>query len=126
MDLAKDVYELTSAFPPEERFGLRVQLQRASVSIASNIAEGNARDSTRDYARFISIACGSVAELQTQLILAQELALAATLRVEPILSRADRVSKLLHGLHRSLRQRLDSGSPVPGPRSRISESFEEY
>ncbi|WAT16228.1 four helix bundle protein [Xanthomonas fragariae] len=76
MTLAKMVYELTGGFPCEERYGLSSQLQRAAVSVPSNIAEGNARGSTKDYARVILIARGSVAELQTQLTLASELALA--------------------------------------------------
>jgi len=118
MDLVKGVYALAADFPREERYGLASQIQRAAVSIPSNIAEGNVRASTREYARFISIACGSVAELQTQLLLAAELGLAAPDRVEPLGAEADRVSRMLHSLHRSLNERLESGSPVPGPRSR--------
>lgn len=118
MDLARTVYSLTTSFPREERYGLSSQLQRAAVSIPSNIAEGNARASTRDYARFVAMACGSVAELQTQLILATELSLADTVVVESAMELAERVSKMLHKLHRSLIQRLESGSPVPGPQSR--------
>ncbi|MFA1728054.1 four helix bundle protein [Xanthomonas nasturtii] len=118
MTLAKMVYELTGAFPREERYGLSSQLQRAAVSAPSNIAEGNARGSTKDYARFISIARGSVAELQTQLTLASELALAEPHQVEIVLDVAERVSKMLHKLHYSLNQKLESGSPFPGPRSR--------
>jgi len=119
IDLAKAVYVMTSEFPREERYGLSAQLQRAAVSIPSNIAEGNARASTRDYARFVSMASGSVAELQTQLTLATELSLADGDRMIPLMETAERVSKMLHKLHRSLIQRLEStGSPVPGPRSR--------
>jgi len=118
MDLVKAVYGLAADFPREERYGLASQMQRAAVSVPSNIAEGNARASTRDYARFVSVACGSIAELQTQLLLAVELDLASHGRVDPIIDNADRVSRMLHGLHRSLNERLESGSPVPGPRSR--------
>src|SRR5690606_14788354 len=118
MGLARDVYALTAGFPREERYGLSSQLQRAAVSIPSNIAEGNARASTRDYARFIAMACGSVAELQTQLTLSMELSLADPVGVESAMETAERVSKMLHKLHRSLIQRLESGSPVPGPQSR--------
>ena len=120
MGLAKQVYALTQGFPRDERFGLSSQLQRAAVSVPSNIAEGNARASLRDYARCVSIACGSVAELQTQLILASELS------IERAINSAERVSKMLHGLHRALLERIASRSPVPGPRSRISESAEDY
>lgn len=118
MELAKAVYSLTANFPKEERYGLSSQLQRAAVSIPSNIAEGNARASTRDYARFVAMSCGSVAELQTQLILAMELSLADHVVVESAMETAERVSKMLHKLHRSLIQRLESGSPVPGSGSR--------
>jgi len=118
MDLAKTVYSLTADFPREERYGLSSQLQRAAVSIPSNIAEGNARASTRDYARFIAMACGSVAELQTQIALAMELSLADPAAAESTMETAERVSKMLHKLHRSLIQRLETGSPVPGPQSR--------
>ena len=118
MDLAKAVYSLTANFPKEERYGLSSQLQRAAVSIPSNIAEGNARASTRDYARFVAMSCGSVAELQTQLILAMELSLADHVAVESAMETAERVSKMLHKLHRSLIQRLESGSPAPGSGSR--------
>ena len=126
MGLAKQVYALTQGFPRDERFGLSSQLQRAAVSVPSNIAEGNARASLRDYARCVSIACGSVAELQTQLILASELSIGDAAAIERAINSAERVSKMLHGLHRALLERIASRSPVPGPRSRISESAEDY
>src|SRR3979490_1887386 len=67
--LAKAVYQLTSKFPAEEKFGLVAQRRRAAVSIPSNIAEGQARHTTGEFIQFISHAEGSVAELDTQLIL---------------------------------------------------------
>jgi four helix bundle protein len=118
MGLAKQVYGLTTEFPKEERYGLSSQLQRAAVSIPSNIAEGNARASTREYARFVSVACGSVAKLQTQLLIAKDLELCRSSDLESVLALCERVSKMLHGLHRSLTSKLDPGSLVPGPRSR--------
>ncbi|MEB1527898.1 four helix bundle protein [Xanthomonas sp. WHRI 7945] len=118
IELAKAVYILTADFPKEERYGLTSQLQRAAVSVPSNIAEGNARASTRDYARFVSMARGSIAELQTQLTLAAELSLADAQAVDIIMDIAERVGKMLHKLHYSLNQRLETGSLVPGPRSR--------
>ncbi|QDI03618.1 four helix bundle protein [Xanthomonas cerealis pv. cerealis] len=108
VELAKSVYILTADFPREERHGLTSQLQRAAVSVPSNIADGNARASTRDYARFVSMARGSIAELQTQLTLASDI----------VMDIAERVGKMLHKLHYSLNQRLETGSLVPGPRSR--------
>ncbi|MDG6347977.1 four helix bundle protein [Luteimonas sp. 8-5] len=126
MELTRRVYELTARFPREERYGLASQLQRAAVSIPSNIAEGNGRRSTRDYARFVAISCGSVAELQTQLQLASDLGLASEDAVAPILETSEAVGRMLYRLHQSLHARLESRSPVPGPRSRISEPLEDY
>src|SRR3989440_6968103 len=71
--LAKAIYQLTSRFPSEEKFGLVAQMRRAAVSIPSNIAEGQARHTTGEFIQFISHAEGSTAELETQLILTVEL-----------------------------------------------------
>ena len=73
MELAKEVYLLTRGFPKHETYGLSSQMQRAAVSIPANIAEGHAKDSTKDYLRHLSIARGSLAELDTHLILAESL-----------------------------------------------------
>ncbi|MGH6611473.1 MAG: four helix bundle protein [Burkholderiaceae bacterium] len=126
MTLAKDVYALTARFPKEERYGLASQLQRAAVSIPSNIAEGNARRSTRDYARFVAIACGSVAELQTQLQLAADLRLTDSLSIGPVIEASESVSRMLYRLHQALVAKLPPRSPVPSPQSRIADSAEDY
>lgn len=70
VDLADKVYSITSKFPTEERFGLSSQMQRAAVSVSSNIAEGSAKDSDKDYCRFLGISLGSLYELETQLEIA--------------------------------------------------------
>jgi len=124
MQLARLVYELAANFPRDERFGLSAQVQRAAISIPSNIAEGNARKHRREYAHFISIASGSAAELQTQLQLAIDLAIADASSVAPVLDVAERVGQMLYRLHQSLT--ADGGSRVPGPGSRISEEPEAY
>ena len=122
MSLAVLIYRLTAGFPKEERFGLSSQMQRAAVSIPSNIAEGNARQSTREYARFVSIASGSAAELQTQLLLTQELALGDENRRAQALEHCDRVGRTLLRLHQSLLHKVETAVPesrVPSPESRI-------
>ncbi|MGB2639026.1 MAG: four helix bundle protein, partial [Candidatus Acidiferrum sp.] len=73
MHLAKLVYKLTTRFPSEERYGLTSQMRRAAVSVPSNIAEGQARRGTNEFLQFLSIAEGSLAELDTQLSLSVEL-----------------------------------------------------
>ncbi|WP_353251600.1 four helix bundle protein [Salinisphaera sp. PC39] len=73
--LVKRVYLLTATFPADERFGLTAQIRRAAVSIPSNIAEGAARSTRRDFANFVRIARGSLSELETQILLARDLGL---------------------------------------------------
>jgi len=73
MKLTEDIYRTTESFPSRETYALANQLQRAAVSILSNIAEGHARSSTKDYLRFVSISQGSLAEAETQLELAHRL-----------------------------------------------------
>jgi four helix bundle protein len=68
-----EIYEVTSTFPDKEKFGLTNQLRRASVSIPSNIAEGSSRKSNKDFSRFLEIAIGSMYEIETQLLIANDL-----------------------------------------------------
>lgn len=70
MELVSDFYTFTKEFPNEERFGLSMQIQRAAVSIPSNIAEGASRESEKDFGRFLSISLGSAYELETQIRIA--------------------------------------------------------
>lgn len=125
MQLAKHVYEITGQFPREERYGLAAQLQRSAVSIPSNIAEGNARNSTRDYTRFVSIAQGSCAELQTQLLLAVELGLGERESTAAALELSERVSQMLLRLQQALSRKLAPGSRVPGPGPRFEHHKSE-
>jgi four helix bundle protein len=117
MDIAQAVYALTATFPTAERYGITAQLQRSAVSIPSNIAEGHERDSTRDFLRFLSIAQGSLAELETQLLLAVRLNLADEAKVQSMFAECRRLGRMMSGLQSRLRERLAfDGSPAPGPR----------
>ena len=73
MDLVSEVYKLVRKLPKEETYALSDQIRRSAISIPSNIAEGNARDSTKEYAYFLSVARGSIAELETQLFLCERI-----------------------------------------------------
>ncbi len=102
MKLAKVVYKLTSAFPKEEVYGLVSQMRRAAVSVPSNIAEGAARASSREFTQFLYIALGSLSELETQWLLAKEMGMALSspeTHIEP-------VRKMLLGLIRHTKNRV--------------------
>ena len=73
MDLVVEIYQLTNAFPNNEKFGLSSQMNRAAVSIPSNIAEGSAKSSNKDFARFLEMSIGSSYELETELTIASKL-----------------------------------------------------
>jgi four helix bundle protein len=105
MDLASDVYRLTSKFPKSEIYGLTSQLRRSVVSIVSNIAEGHARGSTKEYQRFVGIAHASLAETETQLLLSERLELAAAKEVSPLLAKADEISRMLRRLNQALQRK---------------------
>lgn len=111
MELAERVYVVTRTLGREELFGLSAQLRRAAVSVPSNIAEGHARGTTREYLRGVSIALGSVAEIETQLKLAQRLGLTNGSTVNDAIDGASRVRYMLLALRASLQRKLDDGSP---------------
>ena len=102
MDLVEMVYQATEGFPREEIYGLTSQLRRASVSIPSNIAEGQGRRSSKEFMSFLSIAHGSVRELETQVLIARRLGYLRAAQVEPILHQAAEVGRLIKGLSSSL------------------------
>ena len=102
IELAKLIYTLTTRFPAEEKFGLISQMRRAAVSIPSNIAEGQARHTTGEFIQFISHAEGSVAELNTQLILAVELGFSASEPAAPAAELMEHLRRMLNGLRRKL------------------------
>jgi len=104
IDLVKLVYEVTQKFPSEEKFGLVSQLRRASVSIPSNIAEGNGRSSDKDYKRFVEMAYGSALELETQLIISAELNFIK--ENDSIFKKLEQVKKLLSGFIKYLKKEI--------------------
>jgi four helix bundle protein len=99
--LVKDVYSLTSRFPPSESYGLTSQMRRSAISVPSNIAEGAARNSNREFLHFLGIARGSLSELDTQLVIAREIGyIVDTTALE---KQIDDVFGLLGGLIKSLK-----------------------
>ena len=108
--LTTTCYRLTTAFPKCETYGLTAQIRRSAVSVASNIAEGHGRRRTRDYLRFLSIANGSLMELETQFIIAGNLKYVTPDAGRRLLARSTEVGRMLAGLIRALRRQLkDSG-----------------
>jgi len=102
MEIVEMVYTLTKEFPNDERFGLTSQVRRAAVSIPSNIAEGQARDSTAEFLRFLSIAQGSRAEVETQLLIASQLGYATRESIEPVLDKLEEVKRMTYSLKKKL------------------------
>jgi four helix bundle protein len=110
MEVVEMVYTLTKGFPNDERFGLTSQVRRAAVSIPSNIAEGQARDSTAEFLRFLSIAQGSRAEVETRLLIASQLGYATRESIDPILDKLEEVKRMTYSLKKKL---SPSHSPLP-------------
>lgn len=96
--LVRSIYEITRLFPKSESFGLTSQIQRAAVSIPSNIAEGHARGHKAEFRQFLFIALGSLAELETQLIIASELSYLDSTKKAKILEEMDVLGKQIRAL----------------------------
>ena len=103
IELVVLVYRLSAEFPRNETYGLTAQIRRASVSVPSNIAEGYGRGTRKEYLQFLSIARGSLKELETQAIIAERLSYATSAQIERLLSDSERLGKMLGSLIRSLR-----------------------
>jgi four helix bundle protein len=108
MDMVQEVYEATRDFPKEEIYGLRSQIRRAAVSIPSNIAEGQGRESVKDFLRHLSIAYGSLCEAETQIVIAGRLGYIKDDASEKLMVRAGEVGRLINGLTRSLSKQIVS------------------
>ena len=102
IELVKEIYRITEKFPPSEIYGLTNQIRRAAVSIPSNIAEGQERNSAKEFRQFLAIALGSVAEIETQLIIAKEIHYLTEAEAEPFMASIDRLRKMTRGLIKSI------------------------
>jgi four helix bundle protein len=114
MDLVAAVYRASQGFPKEENFGLVSQIRRAAVSVPSNIAEGHARTSKKEFQYFLSNARGSLAELETQLTIAHQLAYIDETEINQLLDRLGEVGRILNGLLAALK-RSSKSERTPNP-----------
>jgi len=105
LDLVEAVYWRTARFPKSEIYGLAGQMRSAAVSIPSNVAEGQARSSTKEFLRFLSFALGSLAELETQFELALSLEYGDE-DIRAVMTQAELLGRKLHCLQRSIQKRL--------------------
>ncbi len=126
MDLTEEVYRVTNSFPRHELYGLTNQMRRAAVSIPSNIAEGQGRGSNREFSRFLNIAHGSLAELETQLLLSVRLGYINEKEIEQIQQNTNEVGKMIRGLIRKFqkddrtKESANQNSPISHLQSPIS------
>lgn len=109
MDLVEVVYGLSSRFPKEEMYGLTSQVRRAVVSVPSNIAEGEGRNAPNDFARFLSIAHGSLREVETQLLVSVRLKYLTEEDITNAMTLCEETGRIINGLKRSLKSRSESG-----------------
>lgn len=102
LTLATTIYELTSRFPSDEKFGLITQMRRCAISVPSNIAEGGGRNSEKEFGRFLSIAYGSLCELETQLLIALNLNIINSEVSDRISKDIEELQKMIYSLIRKL------------------------
>ncbi len=110
MSLVAEVYRLTAGLPHSERFGLVQQMRRAAISISSNLAEGHIRRSKREFLRFVVVALGSLAELDSQLLVVERLGMLPRAELELSMELIGHTGRLLRGLERALINRLAAGA----------------
>ena len=106
MKLTAEVYDLAKNLPQYELYGMSSQIRRAAVSIPANIAEGHARDSTKEFLHHLSIARGSLAELETLLMLAEQMKYCQPSESAGMLNQCDQLSRMLSALRRRLKARI--------------------
>jgi four helix bundle protein len=111
IDLVEEVYKITKAFPRDEVYGLTSQIRRAAVSVPSNIAEGQAR-SSREFIRFLSIAHGSLSEVETQMVIAQRLGYMNSDQAGQLGEMTAEVGRLFNGLSKSIEKLTTGHQPL--------------
>ncbi len=106
VDFTQSVYEHTKDFPKHELYGLANQLRRSAISVASNLAEGSTRNSDKDFVRFVNIAKASLAEVETQLIIAHRLSYISDATLDQMQKDIVAIDKMLFSLRRALNERI--------------------
>jgi four helix bundle protein len=122
MDLVEACYKLSATLPGDERFGLTSQISRAATSVPANIAEGFGRWNTREFARFLSIACGSVRELETHILIAQRLGFASSASAGQVLRKSDELARMIF----RMRERVMKNIGVSEVTTRTVRANEPY
>ncbi len=105
--LATEVYKATTGFPKEEMYGISSQIKRCAVSVSSNIAEGAGRNSEKEFLHFLSISYGSLYELETQLIIAQNINFITTDKLESIVAQITELQKMIYKFQQKLKGNLN-------------------
>ena len=103
MELVIDIYKISEMLPQDEKYGLKNQITRAAVSIPSNIAEGGSRSSSKDFKRYLEISLGSTFELETQLIIVQELNMIKIDKLSGIIEKLNEEQKMINGFINKLK-----------------------
>jgi four helix bundle protein len=119
IDLVENVYPTTESFPASELYGLTNQMRRAAVSVPSNIAEGHSRESTREYLQHISVAQGSLAELETQLDVLLRLGYLQPPEAGHLIEEISSIGKQLFRLRDAIAKKLTPGTRLAAPGSRL-------
>ena len=110
MDLTLECYRITKEFPKNEIYGMSSQIQRSAVSIPANIAEGRARQHVKEFIQHLSIAYGSLAELETHVLFAERLKYIQKDHLDRIISKTAEIGRMINGLQRSLKRNLTPDS----------------
>jgi len=105
IELVTDIYKMTRSFPKDEQYGLISQIRRAAVSIPSNIAEGSARSSRKEFIQFLNISMGSAVELETQVIISKNLGYITEELFQKISDKVNKISKMVQGLIKSIKSK---------------------